>query len=221
MQFRMVVVSGDRSGRERLARLFRSAGFRVIIKDAVTALALSLEEPDLVVLDLGAAPITGLADVRAMSRTLGVPVIALLATPSEQAELMCFNAGARDVVLRTVSPAVLVARARAVLPLCVETPAHGVLRVGPLSIDRDARRALCGDRFLNLRPAESTLLEAFMARPRHVLERASLKRIVWGGECSDRALESTVSRVRSAVLAAGGPRIIVPVRGVGYRLGLD
>lgn len=221
MKFTVVVISADLSARERLARSLRAAGFRVIGRDAVAPVAVALEEPDLIVQDLGVAPIAGLGNLRILSQTSGVPVIALLAVVSEQSEIMCFNAGARDVVQRTVSAAVLAARARAALPISAEIPARGVLQVGPLTLDRDARRALCGDRFLNLRTTEASLLEGFMARPHHVMERASLKRIAWGGECSDRALESAVSRVRSAVLEAGGPRIIVPVRGVGYRLGLD
>lgn len=221
MQFRVVVISTDRVGRERHARSFRDAGFRVVCRDAVLPAAVSLEEPDLIVLDVGPAPIAVLSDLRLMSRALGVPVMALLAVASEQAELMCFNAGARDVVQRTASAAVIIARARALLPQSRELPVLGMLQVGPLTFDRDARRARCGDRYLNLRRAEAAVLDALMARPRHVIERASLKRIAWGDDCSDRALESAVSRVRAAVLDADGPRIIIAMRGVGYRLGLD
>lgn len=220
MQRTVVVISRDRVGRERLARDFRSGGFRVITRDAVSP-AVTLEEPDLVVIDLSPSTISGLADLRTLRLSMGTPVVALLGAPSEQTELMCFNAGARDVILRTVSPAVLIARARATLPYSAESAAREVLQAGPLMLDRDARRALCDGRYLQLRPTESRVLEALMSRPRHVLERDSLKRLAWDGACSDRALESAVSRIRAAVLAAGGPRIIVPVRGIGYRLGLD
>jgi DNA-binding response OmpR family regulator len=60
-----------------------------------------------------------------------------------------------------------------------------------------------------------------MAQPRQVFERASLMRIVWNSACTDRALDSTASRTRRAILDAGGPRVIVAVHGIGYRLGLD
>lgn len=221
MQFTVAVVSADRIARERLARELRTGGFRVIARETATSTALSLEEPDLVLLDLAPSMLAGLGDLRVMSLALGVPVIAHLALPSESAQLMCFSAGARDVVLRGISTAVLLARVRAALPVAVETAARDVLQAGPLTFERDARRALCAGNLLHLRPTESTLLEALMTRPRHVLERVSLKRIAWGGECSDRALESALSRVRTTVLDVGGPRIIIPVRGIGYRLGLD
>jgi DNA-binding response OmpR family regulator len=220
MKFGVVVLAADPNARERLARTFRQAGFRVTCHHPAAPRALVLDEPHLVVLDAGSNPIGMLSDLRLMTAALGLPVMVVLAQASEPMELMCFNAGAREVVQRTASPAVLVARAHAMLPSSAEVPALGILRVGPLTLDRDARALRCGEQFLHLRRAETSVLEALMTRPRHVVERASLKRIGWGEECSDTALDCTISRVRSAVLRAGGPRIIIPLRGVGYRLGL-
>lgn len=221
MQFRVVVISSDRTSRERLGRDFRNAGFRVISRDATRPALLSLDEPDLIVLDAGPAPIGVLSDLRLMSRALDVPIVVLLAVASEQAELMCFNAGARDVVARTASSALMIARVRARLPLSVEIPTRGVLRVGPLTLDRDARRLACGSRPVSLSRAEFAIVEMLMSRPGHVIEREAMVRIGWEGPCSGRALESTISRLRCKVRAAGGPTIAVAMHGVGYRLGID
>lgn len=222
MSHTVLVVAPDSPTRQRVIRIFRDHGFAVRTAEPARPLAtLVLEAPDLVVVDMCGSLIHGIGECRQLVLTLGVPVMAVLGVVTEKTELLCFDAGAQDVVSHATSPAVLIARARKLLPLRPGTAARALLRVGPLALDRDARRLTCSEGPLHLGRIELSLLETLMVRPHHVVERAALKRVAWEDGASDRALESALSRTRRAVLDAGGPRIIVPMRGIGYRLGLD
>ncbi len=99
-------------------------------------------------------------------------------------------------------------------------PTLGCLRLHPITLDRDDRRVFVRDREVLLSRVEFELLELLMERPRHVVDRATIVEACWGGYCSARALESTVTRLRAKIVAAGGPRIAECVRGYGYRLGI-
>lgn len=96
----------------------------------------------------------------------------------------------------------------------------GCIRIAPLMLDRDARRLYVHGHEVNLSRVEFDLLELLMDRPRHVIDRHTLKQVGWNGYCADRTLESTLSRLRVKVRRAGGPSVAEVVRGVGYRLGI-
>lgn len=217
----VITISRAPQTRAQVSRVLRQGGFRVLERDDASQLAsVALLEPDLVVLDASESLVRALGDCRMLALALQAPVLVLLGVASERAEVMCFNAGAADVVLARATSALLLARVHAALGE-MRTRTQGTeLSVGPLRLQRWSRRLWCGDRPVPLRRTELTLIETLMARPTQVVERAELMRIVWDGTCTDRALDSAASRTRQSVLAAGGPRVIVPMRGVGYRLGI-
>jgi two-component system response regulator MprA len=82
---------------------------------------------------------------------------------------------------------------------------------------RDVRR---GDRGLDLTPTEFALLEVFLGHPRQVLPHPVLYEAVWGYDFSGRSksLEVYVGYLRRKTEAAGEPRLLHTVRGVGYAL---
>ena len=72
----------------------------------------------------------------------------------------------------------------------------------------------------DLGDTEFTLLEMFLRRPRRVLERSFILEEVWGYDfpTSANSLEVYVGYLRRKTEAAGEPRLIQTVRGVGYVL---
>lgn len=100
-------------------------------------------------------------------------------------------------------------------------PEHrGCLRLHPIMLDREDRRAYVHGHEVLLSRVEFDLLELLMEHPRQVVDRQTIVRECWGGYCSPRALESAVTRLRGKIQLAGGPRIAECVRGYGYRLGI-
>lgn len=218
MRQRVVWLAGGSLG-SGLAGALRSDGFDVLCRDlAAPPAAIALLDVDAVVIDGTASLAIALRTCREISLGLALPVIMLVAGGGESVELMCLSAGARQVASSQTPGRLLAARVRAAMP-----PAgtdHRDVTVGPLRLQRAAHHLECNGQGIELSSTEFILLEALMERPRHVLARGMLIRLAWDAPCTDRALESTLSRLRHKVLGAGGPRVAIPVRGVGYRLGI-
>lgn len=222
MRSRLLVLSTDSVFHDRLVRTFRSAGF-VVLEHSPSCVPAGRTplNADLIVLDIHNDETRGLIRLEALCSTSRAPVLVLRASNNPDGEVSCFNAGASDVAQRMAPPPILVARARALLPLRDGATFKGSVTVGPLRLDRDTRRMTCGTQMIELNRTEFALLDALMSRPQHVIERELLVRAAWEAPCSGRALESSLSRLRAKVRNAGGPPVAVPMRGVGYRLGVD
>jgi DNA-binding response OmpR family regulator len=111
----------------------------------------------------------------------------------------------------------LLGRVRAVLRRSDGRPAMGALRVGELALDPATRLVKVGDRPVQLSAKEFALLHALARQPTRVYSKAELLRDVWGylSPGQTRTVDAHACRLRKKL---GGPRWIVSVRGVGYRL---
>jgi two-component system response regulator MprA len=89
-----------------------------------------------------------------------------------------------------------------------------------LSLDPLTRETRRGDRQFSLSPKEFDLLAYLLRHPRQVLPRACLLEDVWGYDFggNDAVLEVYIAYLRTKTEAAGEPRLIQTVRGVGYVL---
>ena len=99
-------------------------------------------------------------------------------------------------------------------------PRFELTEVGPLSIDRAARRVTVVGQEVELSAKEFALLVKLASAPDRVFTREQLLRDVWGFRTyvPTRTLESHASRVRRKLAAAGLAGWIVNVWGVGYKL---
>jgi two-component system response regulator MprA len=89
-----------------------------------------------------------------------------------------------------------------------------------LVLDPETRAVHRAGRPIELTPIEFSLLELFLRNPRKVLTRAFIFTEVWGfdfGRMSN-SLTVYIGYLRRKTEAAGEPRLIHTVRGVGYAL---
>ena len=112
----------------------------------------------------------------------------------------------------------MLARIHALLRRC--PPRIELTEVGPLAIDRLARRVTVGGDEVELSAKEFALLVKLASSPDRVFTREQLLRDVWGFRTyvPTRTLESHASRVRRKLASAGLAGWIVNVWGVGYKL---
>jgi two-component system response regulator MprA len=96
----------------------------------------------------------------------------------------------------------------------------GALAWGELAMDLGTREVRRGGRAIELTRTEFELLRVFLEHPRQVLSRSAIFERVWGFDfgASSNALEVYVGYLRRKLEAAGEPRLIHTVRGVGYAL---
>jgi DNA-binding response OmpR family regulator len=224
----VLVVEDDERTAAFLADNLRADGYRVAVAaEAGEAVrAIEVREPDVVVLDLGLENGSSGLDVLDRVRAadgLGtridpsLPVIVLTGRGAETDRVRGFARGADDFVVKPFFYAELLGRVRAVLRRSDGRPAMGALRVGELALDPATRLVRVGDRPVQLSAKEFALLHALARQPTRVYSKAELLRDVWGylSQGQTRTVDAHACRLRKKL---GGPRWIVSVRGVGYRL---
>jgi DNA-binding response OmpR family regulator len=96
------------------------------------------------------------------------------------------------------------------------------VRVGSLTVDRDARTAQVDAQAVKLTQLEFDLLATLASEPRRTFTRAELTRLVWDYEPQtagpSRTVHSHVHRLRQKLEHAGALEMVQTVRGVGWRL---
>jgi DNA-binding response OmpR family regulator len=203
-----------------VAARLRAEGFAVeVAHDGPEGVALcDRVRPDLVVLDLMLPGLDGLEVCRLLQRDRPVPVLMLTARADESDLLVGLAVGADDYITKPFSPRELVARVRALLRRVERrpAPAGGALMVGPLQIDRAARRVRVGGDEVHLTPTEFELLALLAARPGVVFSREQLLAEVWGWRdgSGQRTVDSHVRGLRRKL----GSELVRTVHGVGYAL---
>jgi DNA-binding response OmpR family regulator len=226
----ILMVEEDHANRAFLVDQLTADGYEIVVADSRRyALALVVaRRPALVLADLNGRQTLGLLDaVRAGEGLAGeidrrTPMIVLTARTDELARVRVFDRGGDDVVVsKPFSYPELHGRIRALLRRAHQPRPAAVSRVGALTVDHNMRWVRVGDRGIELAAKEYELLRALIADPTRVHSKAELLRDVWGlPACArTRTLESHAARLRAKLAAAGpGRRLVIAVRGVGYRL---
>ena len=188
-----------------LERQLRSDGFAVLAFPSPLALPRAAR-PDLFVL--------GDAEALDQMRVPDCPVIVL----GDRGDAVRALERADDYLARPFAYEELVARIHAVLRRC--PPRSDLLDLGPLAIDRGARRVIVRGRDVALSLKELALLVKLASDPDRVFSREQLLRDVWGYRswAPTRTVESHASRIRCKLAAAGLDGWVVNVWGVGYKL---
>lgn len=224
---RILVVDDDRAVRDSLRRSLEFNGYAVeTAADGAEALAqVSRLSPEAIVMDVMMPRLDGLEATRAL-RTAGndVPILVLTARDAVGDRVDGLDAGADDYLTKPFSLEELLARLRALLRRASQSGDEDIdespLQFSDLYMDPVTREVYRGDREMRLTRTEYTLLELFLQRPRRVLERTFILEEVWGFDFPTTAnsLEVYVGYIRRKLEAAGEPRLIHTVRGIGYVL---
>jgi DNA-binding response OmpR family regulator len=179
---------------------------------------------DLVLLDLRLPDMSGFDVCRAIRAESIVPIIIITAQTDTHDMVAGLEAGADDYVTKPVVPKELAARIRALLRrvhLQEASSAPKVAKFGDLEVRREQGIVLKGAVELSLTKTEFRLLCEFADHAGAVLSRDQLLERVWGYEYlgDSRLVDAHVRRLRLKVEDhPDDPKLIVTVRGIGYRL---
>jgi DNA-binding response OmpR family regulator len=217
-----LIVDDDSSIREALERALRLEGFAASSRpDGATALiAVDEAPPDVMVLDVMMPGLSGVEVIRRL-RAAGqdLPICVLSARDEVADRVEGLRAGADDYLVKPFELEELVARLHALLRRRPDRPAIP-LEVGDLRIDPARRVVRRAERAIELTNREFDLLETLVRHAGLVLSRAQLLEQVWGYtfEVDGNVVDQFVSYLRRKLEAAGEPRLIHTVRGVGFVL---
>lgn len=213
-------------GQDSLCTALADRQYQTYISTTAGALAAyATHKPDLVVLNGNGVPSAGLEACRNLRAISEAPILVVATEMDEVDELLAYALGANDCMIGPWSLRRFVAKASALTRLpkvakIVDEPR--TLRLGSLSLDLDARQVKLEDKDINLTRTEFEILAMLMERPDHVIKRQNMVQEIWPDWFGDeRVIEVHISRLRRKIVAAGGPRMVEAVRGVGYKLGMQ
>ncbi len=187
--------------------------------------SVTLETPDLIVLDLNLPVLSGVEVcriLRARPNTAHTPIIMLTARSSEADRVAGFDVGADDYVTKPFSPRELAARVRAVIrrgrqPVAEREAGPTVYEGKHLRADFDAVQVAVDNQDVRLTRREFELLKYLVENKGRVITRDRLLERVWGydRDIETRSVDVHVGRLRAKLKVAGGQ--IETVVGLGYR----
>lgn len=226
MTARVLLVDDEESIRLVLQRALETEGFEVslLASGADISERLSISAPDVLVLSWnlpGASGIDVCRRVRADQSTIRMPIVLLAPAGGEDVRLAGLSVGADECLVKPFSPLELVVRVKNLLRRTNPSLLDHMLKVGDLTLDREAHRVHRQKREVRLGPKEFRLLEFLMRSPGRVYSRSELKASLWGDDAAvdERAIDVHIGRLRKGISLGKSDSVIRTVRGAGYALG--
>jgi len=217
----ILIIEDDAKIAEFLRRGLIYEGYTVrVARDGGEGLAMAREKaPDLVILDLMLPGMDGLEVCQRLRAASEVPILILTARGRVADRVAGLDKGADDYLVKPFAFEELLARIRALMRRRAPKDRE-VLTFADLTLDPATRRVHRGGREVELTAREFDLLEYFLRHPEQVLTREQIFDTVWGYDFlgESNIIEVYVRYLRSKLEAAGEPRLIQTVRGVGYAL---
>ena len=223
MDEQVLLVEDDLAIREITGRGLTAAGFQVVEEpDGRQAVIASRRRRfDLVILDVMLPSMNGIEVCKEIRRLSPVPIIMLTAKAETPDVIAGLDSGADDYVTKPFEMSELIARIQALLRRASEEVDRKTIEIGDVLIDASAFKVTRRDEPIALSSTEFKLLLTLARHTGKALTREMLLEMVWGYDYlgDSRIVDMTIKRLRHKVEDDPvNPRMILTVRGVGYRL---
>jgi DNA-binding response OmpR family regulator len=232
---RLLVVEDDDHIRTALRWALEDEGYDVAeaVSGEEACEAVAVAAPDLMVVDLMLGSMDGYAVIRQVRREHAMPIIVVSARADTHDIVDALEAGADDYVTKPFEVKEITARLRALrrragngaVPGASGEPPEAVVLerdpAAPLVLRETRGTVHRGTEQLPLTLTEFRLLCELAAAPGRVFSRQALLERVWdhGFFGDERIVDVHIRRLRTKVERdPSAPRLVVTVRGLGYRL---
>ena len=220
---RILVVEDERKIAQILVAALETEHFDVVVAPTGEDgfFRANAEAFDLVVLDVMLPGRSGLEILQTLrQRHVDTPVLIVTARDGVDDRVLGLDLGADDYLVKPFAIPELLARIRALLRRGRPSEVFR-LKAADLEVDLVTRRAVRGQRLLDLTAREFELLEYLLRHQGHLVSREMLAREVWKeprrATPLDNVIDVQMARLRKKV-DADGDRLIHTVRGVGFVL---
>ncbi len=219
---RVLIVDDERAIRRFLKA---SLGSQYAVIEAATGdealQAATLNQPDLVILDLGLPDMDGVEVTRRLREWTQIPIIVISVRDREEDKIAALDAGADDYLTKPFGIGELMARIRVAIRRSAQPENNPIFQLGELVIDMARRSVSVRGEPVTLTPTEYDILRTLVHYSGRVLTHHQLLRQVWGEHYENEIhlLRVNVSNLRRKIeLDASRPQFILTEPGVGYRL---
>ncbi|MEN9715654.1 MAG: hypothetical protein RJA35_1121 [Actinomycetota bacterium] len=232
MTNKIMLVEDDEALRTQLERWLTDSGYQVIaVGDGSQVVDLfKSESPNVVLMDIQLPGRSGIELVRDIREFAGTPII--MVTARSEAEVMdeAFEAGADDYFEKSPwEPEKLLARIKNSLRVQQRSAEpveadSGVLKIGSVTVDILGHEVRKNGEKVSLTPYEFKLLTTLAEKPKMVFSREQLLKDVWNHsyQGDTRLVNVHIQRLRSKIEDdPDNPTVVVTVRGIGYKAGLN
>lgn len=228
MSHPILIVGDDTRDNHLIAEALRGIGFHVEwTATAEEALhRLTLIAPRLVFISLPAT-MPDQALIRTLRHTTDVPLVILARNEDPQPLISALEAGADNYLIIPADPDLLTAWTSALLrrsgfPSAVREGVTVLDEARGTVLDESARAVRTADQLIALTATEFRLLRELAYFPNQAVSRGTLHRHIWTDEgitVTGRPLDTQMSRLRAKLeVDPREPRMLITVRGEGYRL---
>lgn len=217
------LVEDDKAIAKNLMLLLRSEGFAVMSASSQAEALAVLEQNrfDLALVDLFLPDGNGFTVCTEIKETQDIPVIFLTASGDEASVVTGLNMGADDYITKPFRPRELIARIKTALRRTGHSPA--AFEIWGLHVDTASGVVKKNGSEVFLSALEYRLLLVFISSPQSIITRDRLLNELWdaaGEFVNNNTLTVYIKRLREKVEDdPADPKIILTVRGTGYRLG--
>jgi len=177
---------------------------------------------DLVLLDMNMPGMGGLETCRLIRAQSDVGIIMLTVRDTEADKVEALDAGADDYITKPYNAPELLARIRAALRRTPSTQEPtGLLFLGDVEINFNARQVTADGRTVRLTPKEFELLKYLVAHANKTVSHRELLQAVWGPDYGDQVdyLRVFVNQLRKKIEPKpSSPVFLITEPWVGYRL---
>ena len=178
-------------------------------------------QPHLIIMDVMMPEMDGIeacGQIRAFPELKETIITFLTARGEDYSQLAGFEAGADDYITKPIKPKILVSKIKALLRRLNEaTPMDDseLIKVGDLTIDRDAYKIIYKGNELVLPRKEFELLSLLASKPGKVFKRDEILDKVWGNEVvvGGRTIDVHIRKLREKI----GDDSFKTIKGVGYK----
>ena len=220
---KIFIIEDEPAIREELVQLLQKYGYQCDSSDDfhhIVQAALS-SGANLILLDINLPYQDGFQVCREIRQKSNLPIIVLTSRNSDFDELMSLNIGADDYIAKPFRPRELVSRINSVLRRCGKS--QKLFDIDNIRVDLDKGVVYKNGQDLFLSALEYRLLLAFINSDGRLLTRSRLLEEIWdvaGDFVNDNTLTVYIKRLRDKIEDnPAEPKIIVTVRGMGYKLG--
>src|SRR5689334_10478457 len=219
---KVLVVDDEPPIRKLLRMGLGTQGFQTIdAPNGKAAIELMVEQPDLVILDLGLPDVPGLEllrQIRALREDL--PIVVLSSRGDEAAKVAVLDLGADDYVTKPFGMEELLARVRAALRHQLQAQGElPVFKMRHVSVDLVRRSVKVKDQEGKLSPKGYYVLRVLVQHAGKVLTHKLLLSQLWAVPLDAQYLRVYVRQLRNKIEPdPARPQYILTETGIGYRL---
>lgn len=226
----IIIIEDEEHIAKALKTVLEDDGYTVFLaKDNKSGqIACSLQQPDLILLDLGLPDKDGIFLVQDIRSYNDVPIIVISARDGDQSKINALDLGADDYLTKPFSTSELLARIRAHLRTHKKISQNQSLEIVKLTdsikVDIPGKLVYKNDQIIHLTKIEFRLLCVLIKEPNKVLSHRYIMSKVWGPGYIEHQhyIRIYMAHLRQKLEDDPvNPKFLITEVGIGYRLILE